>query len=125
MGKSVDPAIPTLKPGDNDFDSIWYSSHDKLDKLYKERKLIQTIKKITHDGDSKETIKIYATPIIGELCSCAFLYTIKPPSAYKGKIFLAGNFSEKYNEFWESDKAKFILRQDFSNLNFKRLINSQ
>ena len=87
LGKSVDPAIPSLKPGDYNFDSVWSSSHDKLNKLYKERKLIQTIKKVTHDGDSKETIKIYATPIIGELCSCTFLYTITPPALTEEKYF--------------------------------------
>lgn len=119
-GKSIDPAIPTLKPGDHDFDSLWLDSHEKLEKLiYVRRKLIQTIQKKWSSGN-KETITIYATPIIGEFYSCQLLLTGQPPYPYKGRIFLAGNFVKNDDQFWKSALANFILKQDFSNLNFKR-----
>jgi hypothetical protein len=119
-GKSVDPAIPTLKQGDQDFDSIWLDSHNKLDKLiHKKRKLLQTIKKTWSDNNN-ETISIYATPIFGDLYSCELLLTGQPPYPYKGKIFLVGNFVKSDDLFWSSGLANYILKQDYSNLNFKR-----
>lgn len=121
LGKSIDPSIPSLKPGDRDFDSLWNASHNTLDELiFKKRKLVQTIKKIWSNGN-KETISIYATPIITEFCSCNFMVTTQTLGVYDGKIFLAGNFSEGYNEFWKSDLASFVLKQDYSRINFIKM----
>lgn len=124
-GKRIDPDIPNLKPGDHDFDSSWYSSHDKLGKLlYKKKKLIQTIVKTGYKGN-KETIKIYATPIVGQFCSCIFLVTTQNRGIYEGKIYLADNSFQWDSDFWESVQANFVLKQDFSNLNFKRIRYTQ
>ena len=113
--------LPSIKPGDYDFDSTWNSSHENLEKLvYKKRKLVQTIKKIWNNGNS-ETISIYATAIIGDFCTCDFAITGEKRFGYNGRIFLAGNFSKHYGEFWKSPLAEFILKQDYSNINFKEI----
>lgn len=121
-GISIDPSIPSIKPSDYDFDSLWYVKHDFLTNLINEkRKLVQTIKKIW-SGGNEITIKIYATPIIGEFCSCNFAISGQQRFGYIGRIYLAHNFSENYGEFWNSQLANFILKQDYSGLNFKKII---
>jgi hypothetical protein len=120
---ATDPTLPSLQPGDYDFDSAWYAKHDFLSKFIvdkKNRKLIQTVKKTWSKG-TIATISIYATPVVGKFCSCNFAGSGQARFGYSGPIFLADEYSEKYDEFWESKKAKSILTIDYSKFNFKKI----
>ncbi len=117
-GTGIDPVF---KPGENGFDYTWDDSHDKLYELIrKKRKLIQTIKKNWETDGAKKVIKIYATPLIGEFCSCELSKAGQKRNGYKGKIYLAWNFAEGYPDFWNSAFAHYILKQDYSRHEFCR-----
>jgi hypothetical protein len=121
--KATDPTLPSLQPGDYDFDSAWFAKHDFLSKFIidkKNRKLVQTVNKIWSNG-AIATISIYAIPVIGKFCSCDFAGSGQVRFGYSGPIFLASEYSEKYGEFWKTEKAKSILRIDYSKFNFRKV----
>jgi len=81
---------------------------------------VQTVKKTWSNG-AIATINIFATPIIGKFCSCNFAGSGQARFGYSGIIFLASEYSGKYNDFWNSSQAKSILRLDYSKFNFKKV----
>lgn len=119
-GKSVNPTILSLEPGDYKLDSIKIAAINSFTELIqKEKTLVQSIKK-TWDKKSEITVNIYATPIISEFCFCNYL-RIEKPGIYSGLVFLIDGFTKIDNAFWNMNIAKYILKRDYSSLNFKQI----
>lgn len=97
-----------------DFVEGYEKSVEELTKMvYKQRKKLQTITK-EWAGGSKETIRIYATPVLGEFCHCKITKEDGGKIDYNGTIYLPlGNFSIS-NGFWNSKNAPSILNRDFT-----------
>jgi len=123
-GKSIDPSIPPINPNDYNFDSIWGPSHDRLYKLIeKKRRFIQRIKK-TWPSKNWVTVTVYATAVTAEFCSCINAYSSQVKYGYKGPIYLADNFSENFDGFWNSPQADYVIKRDFSYFRFQKMIYS-
>ena len=117
MGVFFDPYIITQNTNYN-FDSIFYCNLTKLENiLNKKKKKLQQIKKKWSTG-KKEIITIFATPIIGIFCSSDYHILGQQRYGYNKKIYLPVSSFLYSEEFWKSDKAKFILKYDLSKLNF-------
>ncbi len=110
-------------------DFIWFFKTTKRhftppkQMIVKNRKLIQTIKKKKMSG-SCEDIKIYATPIKGNIHFCRQKYL---EMEYNREFYLyyAEEPFEYWPEFWDTDEAEIIARIDYSYINFDLNIQGQ
>ena len=103
-------------------DFIWFFKRIKGDLtppqqlIVKNRKLIQTIKKKDMSG-FREDVKIYATPIKGNIHFCRQKYL---EMEYNREFYLyyAEEPFEYWPEFWDTYEAEIIARTDYSYINF-------
>ena len=88
---------------------------ESLRKLVKQnRRIIQKIKK-SWSNNYKEEVRVYATPINGNLCACEMIDDWS--NSYEGNVFLANDGFKINNAFW-SKEMKMLIREDFSNFDF-------
>jgi hypothetical protein len=119
-GKDIDPTTE-FQNTSFDFTRDYSKGLDELDTLMlKNRKELQTVTKTWSLGQVEE-IKVFATAITGKFCSSNFHKFGKKISDYKGKVYIPYSSFSYAEGFWESDKAKFILHQDFSEVSFKKI----
>ena len=100
-----------------DFDKDYIQEIDNLKEIIsKNKKKVQTYCKKWKQGNYKETVTVYITPITGDFCSCKNLGTIDESN----NIIMLPKKAFKLNDsFWKSSKAKDISRIDFlKNYNF-------
>jgi hypothetical protein len=117
-GMAVDPGSQFPNTS-YDFEDAYIKSLDELDQIIaNNRKKVQTITK-TWSFDQREDIAVFATPVLGKFCSSNFSKWGQRKWAYKGKVYIPFSSFSYSEEFWKSDKAKFLLHEDFSKINFK------
>jgi hypothetical protein len=121
-GKDINPLL--MPPGTNfEFDSNYDKILDELAQIIvKNRKKIQTTTKIWAYGQ-KEQITIFATPVLGKFCSSNFDKFGQVDYGYKGKVYLPYSSFSYLGEFWQSEKMKFVLHEDFADVKFKIIPN--
>ena len=104
-------------------DFIWFFKTTKSDftplqqMIVKNRKLIQTIKKRDELSDFCEDVKIYATPIKGNIHFCRQKYL---EMEYNREFYLyyAEEPFEYWPEFWDTDEGELIAITDYGYINF-------
>jgi hypothetical protein len=117
-GTAVDPDNSSATI-DNNLDSTLEIALVGLKKiLFRGRRKIETISKIWSSG-IKETITIYVTPVKGEFCISDLGPIGSFRSGYTGKISIPKSGFKSYNEFWTSDRSKFVISQDYAERNFR------
>jgi hypothetical protein len=116
-GKDFDPNLINDSTT-YDFDLSFFNNLTDLEALLsKKGKKLQQIRKDWASGQ-QETITIYATPISGKFCSANFHMLGQQRTGYIGKVYIPVSSFKYAEEFWKSTDAQFILKQDFSKLNF-------
>jgi hypothetical protein len=119
-GIEVDPFLvfPSSK---YEIDSIHSLDLEKLENIISQkRKKIMEVKKRWSSGQW-EVVKVYVTPVIGKFCSSNFHEVGQQRQGYKGKVYMPFSSFEYQADFWESEKAKFILNSDMSRLKFNAI----
>jgi len=117
-GNIIDPFV--LTRGDSfDYDSSYEESVNRLFKIIKEKRVkVQEINKIW-DGNYKEKLIVYVTPIKGNFCSC-MLRKLKRDFKYEGVLFIPELSAFKFSEqFKVSKKMEFVKYFDFSTVLFR------
>jgi hypothetical protein len=84
----------------------------------KNKKLVQKITKKWTNG-AKEDIHIWATPIIGQFCSCGLVGYSVERIDYKGLIFLPKSDFSLFDDFWNQEISKEILFTDYSKFAYR------
>lgn len=85
--------------------------------ILKNRRKLQKITKKWEDGQS-QTIQIYATAILGDFCCCSYDIIGQNRTGYRGKVYIPKSSFSKFHKFWDMPKAKYLLKQDFSRIEF-------
>ena len=117
QGKEFDPFVLTTNTSFT-FDSIYFESIDKLKALlFKERKMLQRTIITWSSGQVKE-ISIYATAVTGEFCFSNFDKIGYMRYGYSGKVSIPVSSFDSKNDFWKSERAKFVLNSDFSKFRY-------
>jgi hypothetical protein len=116
-GIEVDPFLvfPNSK---YEIDSLHVSDINKLSAIIaKNKRKVLEVKKNWTSGQ-KETITIYATPVIGKFCSSNFHKIGQQRQGYTGRVFMPFSSFEYQSKFWQSPESKFILNIDLSKIKF-------
>lgn len=122
LGKPFDPFVYNQNPTIA-LDSDYLLSLDNLRQLVlKRKKRLQKIDKKWESGQA-ETVVIFATPVIGEFCSSNFHPIGQHRTGYRGRVYLP-KASFRYDDtFWSSSKADYVMKEDFSMLDFDIISN--
>ena len=116
-GKDIDPFI-VLKKSDYSYDSTYENILNRLNSvILKNRRKLQTIVKKWTKGQ-RENTSIFVTPISGIFCSSNYHMLGQERYGYVGKVFVPKASFAYDEEFWKSDKANFIISQDFTKIKF-------
>lgn len=121
-GKPIDPLVYDQSTNFG-LDSDYAASLKSFKELVlKNKRKVQKINKKWESGQA-ETIVVYATPVLGQFCSSDFHPIGQHRTGDHGRVYLPKS-SFKYDEkFWSSTKANYILKQDFSMLDFDIISN--
>jgi hypothetical protein len=116
-GVAVDPFL--VFPGSKyEIDTQNSSELFKLKEIItRKKKKIMKVEKKWATGQ-KETIIVYATPVIGKFCSSNFHEIGQQRQGYKGKVYMPYSNFEYQEAFWNSAEAEYILNSDISSFNF-------
>jgi hypothetical protein len=121
-GKNIDPEFITSNTN-YDFDSSYFKDFDNLEKiLARKRVKVQTITKKWKNGQQEDII-IFATPVSGKFCSSGFHSLGLEEYGYEGQVSIPYSSFTYSEEFWKSNKAKFILNRDFSKVKYNIIPN--
>jgi len=118
-GRDIDPYVFKSSDTLKFLDDHQAESITQLSKILskKQKKVQKNTKEFIASGN-KEYITYYATPIKGNFCNCSFSKTGQLRTGYSGRVFVPISSFEFDDDFWQTDKAKFFLNQDFSKINF-------
>ncbi len=121
-GGPVDPILVT-EVSNFKLDDKYLSSLENLRQLIlHDRKKLQKITKKWESGQ-EETVRVYATAIEGDLCQCDFHSIGQQRTGYKGKVCIPKSSFSSHEDFWKSPQASFILKHDFSSVDFDIISN--
>jgi len=121
-GKKINPTLVFSKTTYN-FNEEYLNEVSNLERIIKKnRKKIQIIKKKWISTGQKEKITVYVTAVKGLFCHSKYL-KIEKGEKYNGNIYLPISKFSYYDNFWCLDKAKYILKNDFSNIKFNIVSN--
>lgn len=122
LGKPFDPFVYDQDPSIA-LDSDYRERLDNLKQLVRQRKKkIQKIDKKWESGQA-ETVVIFATPVVGEFCSSDFHPIGQHRTGYRGRVYLP-KASFRYDDtFWSSSRADYVMKKDFSLLDFDIISN--
>lgn len=121
-GNPVDPIVVT-ETSNFKLDDDYLSRLEGLRKLIlQSRRKLQKITKKWESGQL-ETVQVFATAIKGEFCQCDFHPIGQQRTGYKGKVCVPKSSFGSYEEFWKLPQASFILKQDFSSIDFDIISN--
>lgn len=121
-GKPIDPFVYDQNSSFA-LDSDYVASLKGLKELIlKNKRKVQRIDKKWESGQ-RETVVVYATPVLGEFCSSDYHPIGQHRTGYHGKVYLPKSIAKHDDKFWSSSKANYILQQDFSMLDFDIIPN--
>lgn len=103
---------------------IWYfktiedkNNSPSLCMIFKNRKVIQTIKKRWKHRRIQIEIKVYATPIKGNISFCKQKFLSKEHNR-EYNLYYTEELLEYWPEFWETPSSKIVLGCDYSHVEF-------
>jgi hypothetical protein len=118
-GKDFNPFVIYTKEHYEDLDAEYNKNFDQLMQIVlKKRKKVQEIIKKWQTGQEQD-ITVFATPVSGKFCSSYLDKFGQYDYHYKEELYLPYSSFTYTPEFWDSAKAKFILHEDYSKINFK------
>lgn len=118
VSKDIDVFSASTQTNFNFDDEYNQSIKNLLSLISLNRIKVQTLNKNWQGKEkSKETVKVYATPIIGKFCYCLQTH-IKATFGFKGLAYLpVASFSYDGN-FWNSKDGKIVKYVDYSYVAF-------
>lgn len=121
-GKPIDPRVYDQN-SNFALDSDYLSSLRNLRELVlKNKRKVQQIDKKWQSGQTEKVV-VFATPILGQFCSSDFHQIGQHRTGYHGKVYVPKSSFKHFENFWSSSKADYILKQDFSTLDFDVIPN--
>ena len=121
-GKAIDPFVYEQNSNFS-IDATYSASLKNLKELVlKNKKKVQRIEKKWYSNQN-ETIVVYATPVSGKFCSSDFHPIGQHRTGYHGRVYVPKSSFAHSENFWSSLKANYILKQDFSALDFDIIPN--
>lgn len=85
--------------------------------IFKNRKLIQKIREEWAQLDACKDIRIYATPIKGEINVCK-QYLLSQMYAKDYYLYYAEDTLEYWDDFWETSEAQKIISTNYSHIEY-------
>ena len=117
LGQKVYPYEVTTASS-YDFSKAYFEQLSLLESIvYQNRRKVQQVNKVWISGQ-KETIRIYATPVMGSFCFTKLDNYGVLISAYTGNIYFPYSGFSCNQAFWKSQFAKNIINQDYSTVKF-------
>lgn len=115
-GDSIDFIIATTETR-YDFNEDYLQQKEYLfDLVDDNRILIQTIKKRWEKG-YKETIRVFATPVLGQFCYCQVFGRSLNSTNEREAIYLPNKGFKILNNFWTTEKGSIAKYWDYSRIN--------
>jgi hypothetical protein len=121
-GKPIDPVVYDQNSNSSLEQDYALRLMDLKELILKNKKKVQKISKNWQSGQV-ETVVIFATPVLGQFCSSDFHPIGQHRTGYNGKVYVPKSSFKYDGKFWTTSKANYILKQDFSVLDFDIIPN--